>query len=125
MPLLIPRPQLARRLHVFSTIQRCSYSMMEQTLHTYSTSYFDLGTASDVFLPGAPPAPGHKAFPYEGLYQSIIDTKKSDKSYRYFRSITRLQNEFPFAECSRTGKKINVWCSNDYVRAMNMCNGLF
>lgn len=120
MTLVALRPQLARHLHIPPKIQRCWYGMIEQTLHTDSTSYFLLGTASDVVLLGAPPAAGHTAFAYEGLYQSIIDKKKVDKSYRYFRSITRLQNEFPFAKCSRTGKKVNVWCSNDYVRTMNM-----
>ncbi|KAI0420042.1 5-aminolevulinate synthase [Xylaria grammica] len=83
------RPQLARHIYVPSKKQQCCY-----------------GTSL-----GA----GHETFPYEAVYQSLIDKKKVDKSYRYFRSITRIQNEFPFAICARTGKKVNVWCSNDYL----------
>lgn len=56
-----------------------------------------------------------RVFPYETFYESIIQTKKEDKSYRYFRNIRRLQNEFPFAQCPQTRHKVNVWCSNDYV----------
>lgn len=62
----------------------------------------------------APAAP--QTFPYEDLYQSLIDKKKADQSYRYFRTIERLQDQFPYARCTHTGKKVNVWCSNDYVR---------
>jgi hypothetical protein len=93
--------------------------MIEQIIPSVSTSYFILGTARDVVLSGATP------FAYEDLYQSIIEKKKIDRSYRYFRSITRLQNEFPFAKCARTGKKVNVWCSNDYVGTMKMYQGFF
>ncbi|KAI0434852.1 5-aminolevulinate synthase [Xylaria sp. FL1042] len=57
----------------------------------------------------------HGSFDYENYYQSIIDEKKKDKSYRFFRSITRTQDEFPYARCPKTGKKVNVWCSNDYL----------
>ncbi|KAI0539889.1 5-aminolevulinate synthase [Xylaria digitata] len=92
------RPQLARRLHVSSKIQHSCF-----------------GTVSDVVLPGTVSVTGHETFPYEAFYQSQIDKKKQDQSYRYFRSISRIQNEFPFAICARTGKKVNVWCSNDYL----------
>lgn len=72
------------------------------------------------FIVGAPlrdsiEKPKPASFPYEGLYQHIINQKKGNKSYRYFRSITRLQDQFPLAQCNQTGKKVDVWCSNDYV----------
>ncbi|PLN76741.1 5-aminolevulinate synthase [Aspergillus taichungensis] len=54
-------------------------------------------------------------FPYENFYQQVIDQKKADQSYRYFRSITRLQDQFPKAQCHRTGKTVDVWCANDYL----------
>ncbi|KAG8628403.1 hypothetical protein KVT40_004276 [Elsinoe batatas] len=50
-----------------------------------------------------------------GYYRSLIDGKKRDHSYRSFRSIKRIRDHFPFAHCSHTGKKVNVWCSNDYL----------
>ncbi|KAF2717191.1 5-aminolevulinate synthase [Polychaeton citri CBS 116435] len=96
MPSLALRAQLARHAHIPPTTLRCCY-----------------GTIAILVLTRA--FAGSRAFPYEDLYQSIIDKKKQDKSYRYFRSITRLQDEFPYGECSRTGKKVNVWCSNDYL----------
>ncbi|KAL4738191.1 5-aminolevulinate synthase [Aspergillus similis] len=54
-------------------------------------------------------------FPYESAYHDLIDKKKKDQSYRYFRSISRLQDQFPLARCDRTGKTVDVWCSNDYL----------
>ena len=54
-------------------------------------------------------------FPYESFYHHILNQKKGNKSYRYFRSITRLQDNFPLAVFNQTGKKVDVWCSNDYV----------
>jgi hypothetical protein len=83
------------------------------TSHARLAAHLDLGTVSNVVV--SPPSSRHKTFPYESLYQSLIDQKKGDKSYRYFRSITRLQDQFPFAQCAQTRKKVDVWCSNDYV----------
>ncbi|PYH94191.1 5-aminolevulinate synthase [Aspergillus ellipticus CBS 707.79] len=88
--------QRAQRVRVATPARQCRFS-----------------TASDVAVPR--PSPGHKFFPYESLYQSVLDKKKKDESYRYFRSIARLQEQFPYARCSLTGKKVDVWCSNDYL----------
>lgn len=41
--------------------------------------------------------------------------KKQDKSYRYFRNINRVANEFPLAHTPE-GKIVTVWCSVDYVK---------
>ncbi|KAF9879506.1 hypothetical protein CkaCkLH20_03049 [Colletotrichum karsti] len=54
-------------------------------------------------------------FPYEDRYAEVIKTKKEDKSYRYFRNVNRLAHEFPLAHSTEEGKKINVWCTNDYL----------
>ncbi|KAI1880475.1 hypothetical protein JX265_002096 [Neoarthrinium moseri] len=53
-------------------------------------------------------------FPYEAQYSSVIESKKRDQSYRYFRNVNRLAREFPLAH-SAEGKSINVWCTNDYL----------
>lgn len=53
-------------------------------------------------------------FLYEEHYRTIIQKKKDDKSYRYFGNVNRLAEEFPYAQ-SRNGKKVDVWCTNDYV----------
>ncbi|EFR02787.1 5-aminolevulinate synthase [Nannizzia gypsea CBS 118893] len=90
--------RFARRAQALSTGQRCCYGVVARAI------------LPDPDLPAEP-----RTFAYEDFYQSIIEKKKEDKSYRYFRSISRLHNEFPFAQCATTGKKVNVWCSNDYL----------
>lgn len=55
------------------------------------------------------------AFTYDGFYNSVLRRKKEDKSYRYFRNINRIAKEFPVAHSADERKRVNVWCSNDYV----------
>ncbi|KAI1189231.1 5-aminolevulinate synthase [Nemania serpens] len=121
MPLAL-RPQvLSRRSHAFRTIKRsttkrcCYSSLAAEAFQPAPVSYPDIPTVSKRSLAVTPSATGLSSFPYEDFYHSILNEKRADGSYRYFRSITRLQNQFPFAECSRTGKRVNVWCSNDYL----------
>ncbi|KAI1171568.1 5-aminolevulinate synthase [Nemania sp. FL0916] len=99
------RPVRAGRTYAISSIQR----------HCYGTVSEEIIPRNIAAVPPAPPAANAGKFHYDDFYQSVINQKKMDKSYRYFRSITRLQNEFPNAECSQTGKKVSVWCSNDYL----------
>jgi 5-aminolevulinate synthase len=56
-------------------------------------------------------------FRYEEHYESILATKRADKSYRWFRNINRLARELPYAHSADKQKKVDVWCTNDYVRA--------
>ncbi|GAB7362355.1 hypothetical protein MBLNU230_g2681t1 [Neophaeotheca triangularis] len=63
-----------------------------------------------------PPAPPKAAqFNYDGFYQTELDKKHKDKSYRYFNNINRLAQEFPRAHMSTPEEKVTVWCSNDYL----------
>ncbi|KAI0198180.1 5-aminolevulinate synthase [Astrocystis sublimbata] len=100
MALRACRPQMARNLRTPSYIRQ-----------------FRQATAANAVVHNAVIQPTVKSadFNYDNYYQSIIDQKKSDKSYRFFRSITRTQDEFPYARCPKTGKRVNVWCSNDYL----------
>jgi 5-aminolevulinate synthase len=63
----------------------------------------------------APPAPPASQFDYDGFYQSELDKKHKDKSYRYFNNINRLAKEFPRAHMASKEEKVTVWCSNDYL----------
>lgn len=48
----------------------------------------------------------------------MIQKKKDDHSYRYFRKVNRQAANFPMgADFSYPGKPsdITVWCSNDYL----------
>ncbi len=48
-------------------------------------------------------------------FQQTIDQLKKENRYREFVDISRLCGEFPRAIHNKTGKKITVWCSNDYL----------
>lgn len=55
-------------------------------------------------------------FPYEEYFHEQIMKKKKDHSYRIFKKVNRLAENFPGALEYSCGKKpITVWCSNDYL----------
>ncbi|RUS22004.1 hypothetical protein BC937DRAFT_90677 [Endogone sp. FLAS-F59071] len=54
-------------------------------------------------------------FDYEALYQTELEKKHQDKSYRYFNNINRLAQKFPKAHTARPDEEVTVWCSNDYL----------
>ncbi|KAJ4927142.1 hypothetical protein JOQ06_014878 [Pogonophryne albipinna] len=58
-------------------------------------------------------------YQYDEFFEKKIEEKKSDHTYRVFKTVNRLANEFPMAE-DFTGslddkKEVSVWCSNDYL----------
>ncbi|KAA8915366.1 hypothetical protein TRICI_002479 [Trichomonascus ciferrii] len=54
-------------------------------------------------------------FEYESLYQTELERKRRDKSYRFFNNINRLAQEFPRAHRGEEHDRVTVWCSNDYL----------
>ncbi|CAG8438497.1 16241_t:CDS:2 [Acaulospora morrowiae] len=56
-----------------------------------------------------------KHFDYEALYNSELEKKHQDKSYRYFNNINRLAQKFPKAHTVNLQDEVVVWCSNDYL----------
>ncbi|XP_054005348.1 5-aminolevulinate synthase, erythroid-specific, mitochondrial [Hylaeus anthracinus] len=55
-------------------------------------------------------------FAYEEFFHGQIIKKKKDHSYRVFKKVNRLAQDFPTAmEYSWGPKPITVWCSNDYL----------
>ncbi|XP_046822052.1 5-aminolevulinate synthase, erythroid-specific, mitochondrial isoform X1 [Vespa crabro] len=55
-------------------------------------------------------------FPYQQFFHEQIMKKKKDHSYRVFKKVNRLAEQFPAAmEYSWGEKPITVWCSNDYL----------
>ena len=81
-------------------------------------------------IPNNPEAPVSaqvqaRRFQYDTFYDTLINRKKADKSYRYFRNVNRLAKEFPIAHSADQKKKVNVWCSNDYVSAISPISQLF
>ncbi|KAF4522140.1 hypothetical protein B566_EDAN012602 [Ephemera danica] len=60
--------------------------------------------------------PKDKTFPYDAFFHELVMEKKKNHSYRIFKKVNRLANEFPSAlEYSWGMKPITVWCSNDYL----------
>ena len=52
---------------------------------------------------------------YNAFFEQEIDQLKSEGRYRIFQDIERCVGEFPLAHSHATGKKVTVWCSNDYL----------
>jgi len=58
-------------------------------------------------------------YQYDEFFEKKIEEKKSDHTYRVFKTVNRLANEFPMAD-DFTGsleqkRDVSVWCSNDYL----------
>ncbi|EEH06084.1 5-aminolevulinic acid synthase HemA [Histoplasma capsulatum G186AR] len=67
-------------------------------------------------FPGPKPqAPASEKFDYEDFYNSELEKKHKDKSYRYFNNINRLASNFPRAHMSTPEEQVTVWCANDYL----------
>ncbi|XP_072308778.1 5-aminolevulinate synthase, non-specific, mitochondrial [Eucyclogobius newberryi] len=62
-----------------------------------------------------PVAPIH----YDQFFEKKIEEKRSDHTYRVFKTVNRLAHEFPmadnFTESLEDKKEVSVWCSNDYL----------
>ncbi|XP_076668449.1 5-aminolevulinate synthase [Andrena cerasifolii] len=57
-----------------------------------------------------------QSFEYDNFFREQIMKKKKDHSYRVFKKVNRLAENFPTAmEYSWGPKPITVWCSNDYL----------
>ncbi|XP_029948078.1 5-aminolevulinate synthase, nonspecific, mitochondrial-like [Salarias fasciatus] len=58
-------------------------------------------------------------FQYDKFFEKKIEEKKSDHTYRVFKTVNRLASDFPMAD-DFTGsldekREVSVWCSNDYL----------
>lgn len=54
-------------------------------------------------------------FNYKDFFEHSLAELKREGRYRVFHDIERSAGEFPTAHSHATGKKITVWCSNDYL----------
>lgn len=52
---------------------------------------------------------------YLEFFTNSIENLKKENRYRNFVNISRLKGNFPFAINNENGRKITVWCSNDYL----------
>ncbi|KAM4021742.1 5-aminolevulinate synthase, non-specific, mitochondrial [Anomaloglossus baeobatrachus] len=60
-----------------------------------------------------------RTFQYDNFFEKKIEEKKSDHTYRVFKTVNRRAQVFPMADDysdSLISKKtVSVWCSNDYL----------
>ncbi|GAA6081109.1 5-aminolevulinate synthase, nonspecific, mitochondrial [Tachysurus ichikawai] len=58
-------------------------------------------------------------FRYDEFFEKKIEAKKSDHTYRVFKTVNRRATEFPMAddytESLNCKRDVSVWCSNDYL----------
>jgi len=54
-------------------------------------------------------------YDYDQACASAIEAIKAEGRYRVFNDLERIVGEFPRAISHRTGKKVVVWCANDYL----------
>lgn len=59
------------------------------------------------------------SFRYDEFFEKKIEEKKSDHTYRVFKTVNRRATEFPMAddytESLSFKRNVSVWCSNDYL----------
>uniref|UniRef100_A0A3B4XFZ7 5-aminolevulinate synthase n=2 Tax=Seriola lalandi dorsalis TaxID=1841481 RepID=A0A3B4XFZ7_SERLL len=58
-------------------------------------------------------------FQYEKFFEKRIESKKTDHTYRVFKTVNRRASSFPMAddysESFHAKRNVSVWCSNDYL----------
>ncbi|KAM6979753.1 5-aminolevulinate synthase, non-specific, mitochondrial-like [Aplochiton taeniatus] len=63
--------------------------------------------------------PSLSNFHYDEFFEKSIEAKKSDHTYRVFKTVNRLATDFPMADnysdSLDSKQDVSVWCSNDYL----------
>lgn len=63
--------------------------------------------------------PSAVAFQYDKFFERKIESKKTDHTYRVFKTVNRRAFSFPMAdnysESFQARREVSVWCSNDYL----------
>lgn len=52
---------------------------------------------------------------YLNYFTNSIDQSRQEGRYRKFVNVSRIAGEFPYAVQNETGKRVVLWCSNDYL----------
>jgi len=55
------------------------------------------------------------SFDYNGFLDASLARLKQEGRYRIFHDLARIVGEYPLAYSHTTGKKVTIWCSNDYL----------
>ena len=52
---------------------------------------------------------------YNSIFATAIEKVKREGRYRRFTNLSRISGDFPYAYNKSNGRKIIIWCSNDYL----------
>ncbi|XP_035995339.1 5-aminolevulinate synthase, nonspecific, mitochondrial-like [Fundulus heteroclitus] len=103
-----------------------------QVIHSYHTDLVEVdktnaAAAGNILKPfSSKPShmlkdnlPAVETFHYDGFFQKKIESKKTDHTYRVFKTVNRHASSFPMAddysESLQAKRNVSVWCSNDYL----------
>ncbi|CAG6021658.1 unnamed protein product [Menidia menidia] len=93
-----------------------------QEMHSYRT-----GASKNLLKPTSSDAsqllkaslPKAATFQYDRFFEQKIESKKTDHTYRVFKTVNRRAASFPMAdnysESLQVKREVSVWCSNDYL----------
>ncbi len=56
-----------------------------------------------------------EAFNYNAFFEQSLKQLRLEGRYRVFHDLERCVGNFPIAYSNKTGEKVAVWCSNDYL----------
>ncbi|XP_038578644.1 5-aminolevulinate synthase, nonspecific, mitochondrial-like isoform X1 [Micropterus salmoides] len=61
--------------------------------------------------------PEAASFQYDSFFEKKIESKKTDHTYRIFKTVNRCAFSFPMADdySFHAKRDVSVWCSNDYL----------
>lgn len=84
---------------------------LKKSIYTY---VYKLIKPSSHFL-----RPSAVTFQYDQFFEKKIESKKTDHTYRVFKTVNRRAFSFPMAdnysESFQARGEVSVWCSNDYL----------
>lgn len=52
---------------------------------------------------------------YQDKFKEVVSNIKNEGRFREFTDLSRIAGSFPYAVDTKTGKKIVIWCINDYL----------
>ena len=92
----------------------CSFETSVETVNIINSSNIRLNTCSSSSSSFTTKAKNCPIYDYEQVFETEIQRKKLDASYRIFNNINRLAKQYPKG-VTGNGDEVAVWCSNDYL----------
>ncbi|AAS50667.1 ABL104Cp [Eremothecium gossypii ATCC 10895] len=113
--------QVLHKTNMSAMAQQCPVMRRAMAARGYVTASPPAGAAAADVGEARPITPvlergtQERTFDYDGLFETELQKKRLDSSYRFFNNINRLAKEYPMAHRLEEEDKVTVWCSNDYL----------